>query len=313
MSPTAASAYAPATVANFGPGFDVLGLALDSPGDIVTVAFCQTPGVSLTSITGDHGLLPRDSDRNTACIAARHVLQMSGIDRGIELRLEKGLPLASGLGSSAASAVAAAVATNALLGEPFSREELLPACIEAEAAVSGRHADNVAPALLGGIVLVTGLEASDLHRLPVPDDLHLAVVSPAVAVPTAQARAVLPPTVPLPAMVHQTAQIALLIHALYANDVRLLAQAVSGDRVIEPARAHLMPLLREAQAAARQAGALTTVISGAGPSLCALCNSVQDAERVAVALHELYTAHEIEATARAARIAERGASVSSLT
>ncbi len=309
MSPVSVSAYAPATVANFGPGFDVLGLALDSPGDTVTVAFGQTPGVSLTSITGDRGLLPRDPDRNTACIAARHVLQMAGSDRGIELRLDKGLPLASGLGSSAASAAAAAVAANALLGEPFSREELLPACIEAEAAVSGRHADNVAPALLGGIVLVTGLDAASLHRLPVPDNLHLAIVSPAVAVPTAQARAVLPPTVPLATMVHQTAQIALLIHALYANDVPLLALAVGNDRVIEPARAHLMPLLREAQAAAQQAGALTTVISGAGPSLCALCDAPRTAEQVAVAFRELYAAQGIEATARAAQIAKHGAAV----
>jgi len=281
MSPVSVSAYAPATVANFGPGFDVLGLALDSPGDTVTVAFGQTPGVSLTSITGDRGLLPRDPDRNTACSAARDVLQMAGSVRGIELRLDKGLPLASGLGSSAASAAAAAVAANALLGEPFSREELLPACIEAEAAVSGRHADNVAPALLGGIVLVTGLDAASLHRLPVPDNLHLAIVSPAVAVPTAQARAVLPPTVPLATMVHQTAPIALLIHALF----------------------------REAQAAAQQAGALTTVISGAGPSLCALCDAPRTAEQVAVAFRELYAAQGIEATARAAQIAKHGAAV----
>jgi homoserine kinase len=309
MSRTSVTAYAPATVANFGPGFDILGLALNSPGDTVSVEFVATPGVSLLEITGDGGALPTDPTRNTACVAAAEVMRAAQARQGIGLRLHKGLPLASGLGSSAASAVAAAVAVNALLGEPLERVELLPACIEAEAIVSGRHADNVAPALLGGIVLVTGVTPADVFRLPAPEGLHLAVVSPAVEVPTAQARAVLPASIPLSTMVHQTAQVSLLIHALYVGDVHLLARAVGGDQVIEPARAHLMPLLREAQTAAQEAGALTTIISGAGPTLCALCASAEVARAVATRVEALYANQGIGAIAQATGVSQAGARV----
>ena len=309
MPLSTATAYAPATIANLGPGFDVLGLALPAPGDTVTAELIDTPGVTLLQITGDNGMLPTDPHKNTACVAAHHVLQTAAPREGVALRLHKALPLASGLGSSAASAVAAAVAVNALLGEPLSRPELLPACVAAEAVVSGRHADNVAPALLGGIVLVTGFTPADVFRLPTPPDLHLAVASPHVAVPTAEARAVLPTSVPLPSMVHQTAQVGLLVHALHQGDTTLLARAVGSDRVVEPARAHLMPLFREVQAAAREAGALATIISGAGPTVCALCTSAQDAQAVAEALAHLYTTRGIEATAQATTVAQEGAHV----
>ncbi|MBN1963637.1 MAG: homoserine kinase [Anaerolineae bacterium] len=309
MTLNSATASAPATVANLGPGFDVLGLALAAPGDTVTVERTAQPGVTLTAITGDGGTLPTDPAQNTACVAAQHVLQTVAPQVGIALRLEKGLPLGSGLGSSAASAVAAAVATNALLGEPLSRAELLPACVEAEAVVSGRHADNVAPALLGGIVLVTGITAQDVFRLPAPPDLHLAVVTPYVSVSTSAARRALPTDVPLTTMVHQTAQVGLLVHALYTGDIPLLARAVGGDRVIEPARAHLMPLLREAQAAAREAGALTTIISGAGPTICALCVSADTAQHVSDRLCDLYNRSGIGATGQAATCSPSGAQV----
>ncbi len=309
ITPTFAAAYASATVANLGSGFDILGLALAAPGDTVTVERAATPGVTLVSITGDGGALPTDPAKNTACIAAAQVLQTIAPGEGIALRLEKGLPLASGLGSSAASAVAAAVAVNALFGEPLSRLDLLPACVEAEAAVSGRHADNVAPALLGGVVLVTGVTPGDVFRLPTPPGLYLAVVTPDVAVPTAQARAVLPAEVPLKTMVRQTAHVALLIHALYRGDLGLLARAVSGDAVVEPARAYLMPYLREAQSVAREAGALATVISGAGPSLCAFCDSETVAQTAAGRMKVLYEEHGIAAAAQATTVASEGARV----
>ena len=148
-------AFAPATVANLGAGFDILGMAVQGPGDSVEVALRAEPGAVLLSVGGDDGgLLPRAAERNTATVAAAAVLRLAGADTGVEVRLHKGLPLNSGLGSSAASAVAAALATNVCLGEPLLREQLLPACLEAEAAVSGWHADNVAPALLGGICLI---------------------------------------------------------------------------------------------------------------------------------------------------------------
>ncbi|HML20170.1 MAG TPA: homoserine kinase, partial [Aggregatilinea sp.] len=218
--------YAPATVANLGVGFDIVGMALDSPGDRVTVEAWDQPGVELAGIQGDGGKLPTDPDKNTACIAAREVLNALGAETGVRLWLDKGLPLASGLGSSAASAAAAAVAVNELFGSPLSRVELLPACVEAEAAVSGRHADNVAPALLGGIVLVISADPPHVISLPVPENLYVALVTANVALPTAQARAVLPSHVSLRTMVTQTALVAAFIHALHSNDLALLADVV---------------------------------------------------------------------------------------
>ena len=198
------------------------------------------------------------------------------------------LPLNSGLGSSAASAVAAALATNACLGEPLQRSQLLPACLEGEAAVSGWHADNVAPALLGGICLIAGTEAGQIRHLPIPPGLLLALVTPAVNVPTKLAREVLPQNISLKQMVAQTAAVARLIAALFEGDLRALAQAMEADGVVEPARASLMSLLPEARAAAKKEGALGLVISGAGPTLCAVCDGESVAQAVVNALGAVY-------------------------
>ena len=306
MSPLSATAYAPATAANLGPGFDILGLALDSPGDTVTVELSDSPGVQLVDIYGDHGLLPRDPAKNTACVAAQHVLSTLAPETGLRLTLHKGLPLASGLGSSSASAVAGAMAANAVLGSPLTKRDLLPACVEAEAVVSGRHADNVGPALMGGIVLVTGITPDALHELPVPEGLHLAVVSPNVEVPTRQARAVLPQTVSLVQLTHQAGAVAQLVHALHTGDLELLAHAMSSDHIIEPARSHLMPHFNEAKSVAKQAGALATVISGAGPTVLSICASHSTAENVANAMRTLYLTRGLQASALATTVGITG-------
>lgn len=302
-------AYAPATVANLGAGFDILGLALREPGDTIRAERCDTPGAVIASIEGDGGKLPHDPRKNTACIAADAVLQTVGADHGVRLTLIKGLPLASGLGSSAASAVAAALVVNALLGEPLTRGELLPPSMEGEAAVSGYHADNVAPCLFGGITLCTGLTADAIFQMPVPTNLHLALVTPDVAVPTAEARAVLPQQIALKTMVRQTAAVAHLVDALHRSDVEALAAAMEQDDVVEPARAHLMPLLKEVRAASRRAGAYGLVISGAGPTLCAVCDDAVLAGQVAAAMQAIYDEAGIASTARATQVAPDGAQV----
>jgi homoserine kinase len=298
---------APATIANLGAGFDILGMACAEPLDVIRAERTETPGVVIDSITGDGGRLTRDPLKNTAGIAATFVLNQLGVKEGLKLSIVKGLPLESGLGSSAASAVAGAVAANAVFGEPLKRIDLLPACLEGEAAVSGRHADNVAPALLGGITLITSAES--VYALPIPPDLYIALVTPAVAVPTAQARAVLPKMIPLGQMVSQTAAVGLLITAIHQGDVALMAAAMERDCVIEPAREHLMPGLREVRTAARAAGALTTVISGAGPTLCSICNSREIAEAVTGAMAQVYQTLKIEAVTRVTTPLAGGASV----
>jgi homoserine kinase len=304
-----AEAFAPATVANLGVGFDILGLALGEPGDTVRVERRPEPGAIVVAIEGDGGRLPYDSDKNTAAVAANSVLRAIGADQGVAITLQKDLPLASGLGSSAASAVAAAVAVNALFGEPLTREQLLPACLDGEAAVSGYHADNVGPSLFGGITLITGANADVIQRLPVPDRLFLALVTPDVAVPTAGARAVLPQTVPLKDVVAQTGAVARLVDALHRGDVATLATAMEQDVIVEPARAHLMPMLNEVRAAARSAGALGVVISGAGPTLCAVCDDETVAGNVAAAMGKVYDEATIANVTRQTRVAPSGSLV----
>ena len=300
-------AFAPATVANLGAGFDILGMAVEGPGDSVEVALRTEPGAALLSIEGDGGRLPRAPARNTATVAAAAVLRLANADTGVEVRLHKGLPLNSGLGSSAASAVAAALATNACLGEPLQREQLLPACLEGEAAVSGWHADNVAPALLGGICLIAGTDARQIRQLPIPSALLLALVTPAVDVPTKLARDVLPQQVSLKQMVVQTASVARLVAALFEDDLPALATAMEADGVVEPARASLMPLLDEARSAAKVAGALGLVISGAGPTLCAVCDDESVAQAVVSALGAIYESAGMDCVARVSRVDGAGA------
>ncbi|MAU11064.1 MAG: homoserine kinase [Anaerolineaceae bacterium] len=304
-----AEAFAPATVANMGVGFDILGLAVSGVGDTVIAERRPEPGAVMLAIEGDNGKIPLDADKNVATIAANALLQQIGSEEGVAITLKKGLPIGSGLGSSAASAVAAAVAVNALLGEPLSREELLPACLEGEAAVSGYHADNVAPSLLGGITLTTGTTLSDIRKLPIPANLYLVLVTPDVEVPTALARKALPSTIPLKQMVHQTGAVAQLVDAIYRSDVKAIARSMASDQVVEPARAHLMPYLTEARAAASEAGAQALVISGAGPTLCAVLDGDAHASQVAEALDNVYKSHGMACVVRQTQVAADGAIV----
>jgi homoserine kinase len=307
-----AEAFAPASMGNVGVGFDILGLAFCEPGDVVTVELRDEPGAVMAAIQGDGGVLTLDAAKNTASVAANAFLQTIGAQQGVRITLQKNLPLGSGLGSSAASAVAAVVATNALFGSPLSKADLLPACMEGEAMASGYHVDNVAPCLLGGITLITGTDAAHIRQLPIPDNLHLALVTAHVSVPTAAARAVLPQMIPLKSMVIQTSGVACLIDALYRGDVPQMAAAMEQDCVIEPARAHLMPLLAEIRAAAKAAGGLGVVISGAGPTLCAVCDDAQIAATVTEAMRGVYETAGIGCYARHTQVSAEGALVLSV-
>jgi homoserine kinase len=287
--------FAPATVANLGPGFDVLGLALAEPGDTVTARRAAVPGVRIRQIRGDGGALPREPAANTAGIAATAVLKRTACRSGIELELEKGMPLGSGLGSSAASAAAAALAVNLLLDSPLKPTELVEPCMEAEAVVSGRHADNVAAALLGGLVLVRSIDPLDLASLPLPEGLVVTVVTPSFELPTRRAREALPDHVPLGRLVRSTANLAGLIHALHSDDLELLARSMVDD-IVTPARAALIPGAPQVIRAALEAGAVGSSISGAGPSVFALCRSKGSAAEVAAAMGAAFGDAGLEAT-----------------
>lgn len=292
-APKEMTATAPATVANLGPGFDLLGLALPAPRDRVTARLVGPSGVRIARQTGDDGRLPTEPERNTAGIAAIETLRRAGVEVGVELDIEKGMPIGSGLGSSAASAAAAACAVNALIGSPLRRSQLVSACVEAEAAVSGRHADNVAPALLGGLVLVLSVDPLDVIRLPVPEGLVVVVATPEFELETRRARDALPSEVPLRDATFNSGRLAAFVTACFSNDLGLLARAVD-DRLHVPARAPLIPGCEDVMQTALDAGALASSISGSGPSVFAFCHGTETSDHVAAAMRSAFSIAGLE-------------------
>jgi homoserine kinase len=277
------TAFAPATVSNVACGFDVLGFALDGPGDEVT-ARVTDGGVMIADIVGDEGRLPREASRNTAGIAARALLTMLGDRRGVALTIRKGLPLASGLGGSAASAAAAVVAVDALLNAHTPRDLLIECALEGEKLGAGSaHPDNVAPAICGGFVLVRHPHPIDIVQLPVPAGMTAVVVHPHLEIETARARAMLGDMVPLADAIRQWANLGALVHGLHRSDFALISRSLE-DTIAEPRRASLIPGLAEIKRAATDAGALGCSLSGSGPSLFALCRDRAIADRVSVAM-----------------------------
>lgn len=301
-----ATAFAPGSVGNVGPGLDILGLALDGPGDTVTIRRRGEPGLRIAE--PGHPDLPTDPARHSAAIAARAVLAAAGADAGfgVEITVVKGLPLAGGQGGSAASAVAGAVAMNALLGSPLGTTQLVLAAMEAETVVAGRHADNVAPSLLGGLVLIRSLDPPDLIPVPVPPELRVVVVHPHQHLRTLEGRAALPAQVARDLALHQAAQVAALVAGAALGDLRLLGRAID-DRIAEPARAPLLPGFPDAKAAALAAGAYGCSISGSGPSAFAITDSDDAGERVGAAMAAAYRGAGVPGTVRVARADLRGA------
>lgn len=274
--------FAPATVANMICGFDILGFAVERPGDEVKMYRSTEAGVRIRSITGDEGRLPLDPDKNTVSACVKMLLHDLGIskDVGIEIELIKHMPIGSGLGSSSASTVAGLFAANTLLGNPLSKAELMQYCVEGERLACGHgHADNVAPALMGGITLIRGQEPLDIINLPVPAELHAGIVFPQVDVPTRDARQLIKAKVPLKDAVEQWGNIAGLIAGLFRSDYDLISRSMH-DVLIEPTRAILIPEFYEMKRIALQNGALSFGISGSGPSVVAITKGEEVAQRV---------------------------------
>lgn len=280
--------FTPATVANVACGFDILGFALEKPGDEIVARFSDQPGLRIATISGDGGKLPYDIQKNTAGFAAQKLLEHLGESRGIELEIHKKMPFGTGMGSSAASAVGGVVAVNELLGNPLTKHQLLPFAVLGEQIADGAyHADNVAPCLLGGITLIRSNEDLDVHSLPLPADLYATVVFPSIEILTKDARGVLKETVTLKQMIQQSGNLAGLIVGLMNSDYDLIGCSLQ-DVVIEPQRAHLIPHFYEVKKAADEAGALGCSISGAGPSIFALSKGKITAEKVGKAMQSIF-------------------------
>src|SRR5437763_84529 len=285
--------FAPATIANLGPGFDVLGLALNSPGDTVEAELTAQPGVEIVEITGDGGFLSRDADKNVIGRAASAVLRRAGSNgasqSGVRLWLHKQMPLASGLGSSGASSAAAALAVNELLERPLGQNDILLSAIEGETAASGTpHADNVAPSLLGGIVLVRSYEPLEVLQLPVPENLHVAVVHPHCQVSTSEARTLVKNrTYALDDIVANLGNISAFVVGLFRNDLTLVGRSIH-DRLIEPLRAKMIPGFADVTRVAIEAGGLGCSIAGSGPSVFAFGSSASAVQAAGMAMQSAF-------------------------
>lgn len=281
---TEVKVFSPATLANLGCGYDVLGLAIYGPGDeiIIRKSPRRKKGITISKITGDDGKLPLEAEKNTAGIAAQAVLDELSLEGSFQMEIHKQMPFGSGLGSSAASAVGGAFAMNELLGAPLERRDLLPAAMNGESAASKAwHADNVGPCLLGGICLVRDNPTLDLIQIPSPEDLWVTVLyNPQVEILTAEARKCVPTSVETEVATSQAGHLASLISALYEADYHLMSRALV-DQIAEPGRQDLIPQFEKYKERCLEAGAVGFGISGSGPSLFALAHGEISANRIA--------------------------------
>lgn len=301
--------FAPATVANVAVGFDILGFAIHGPGDEIIVREKSKPGLVISQITGTgNKVLPLAAEKNTAGFAALQLLShLEKEDIGIEMEIHKKMPFGSGLGSSAASAAAGVFAVNELLGQPLTKEALLPFAVAGEQIADGAyHADNVGPSLLGGILFIRDNNTLDVHQLPIPDELYAAVVYPYVEVLTKDARDVLSKQLSLTQHIQQTGNLGGLITGLYKQDYELIRRSLQ-DVVIEPQRAKLIPAFKKVKQAALAAGALGVSISGAGPSIFALCKGKESADTVSLQMQQAFADQQIKADGYASAINKEGA------
>ncbi|RFZ82841.1 homoserine kinase [Mucilaginibacter terrenus] len=282
--------FAPATVANVVCGFDVLGFAVNEPGDEVVMRMTNTPGITISKITGDNGRLPLNPLKNTVSVSVQHYL--NSIDRtdvGVDIELHKKMPIGSGLGSSSASTVAGLFAIKTLMGDETDSSTLLPFAMKGEEMACGHgHADNVAPALMGGFVLIRSYEPLDVVRLPHPPGLWCAIVFPDVDVPTREARQIIRNKINMKDAVTQWGNIAGLVSGLFMQDIDLIGRSMQ-DVLVEPVRSMLIPDFYYMREMAMELGAVSFGISGSGPSVFAFTKNEQTARRVTAKLQQHLT------------------------
>lgn len=277
--------FAPATISNVGCGFDTIGFALNEPGDVISLKLRNDGIVRITKITGDSGVLPKEISKNTTSFAILEFLKKyKDKTIGVDIEIRKKMPIGSGLGSSAASAVAGVYGLNILLGNPFDEKDILDFAIKGESIASGAiHADNVAPALLGGFILIRDYNPLEIIKIPTPKNLYCAVVYPHIVIETKAARKLIKKQIPLTLARKHFGNIGALVSSLYANNFDLLGRTIH-DEISEPARSTLIPGYDDIKAAALKSGAYGCSLSGSGPSIFAFAKSKSSAERIGKAM-----------------------------
>lgn len=284
--------FSPATVANLSCGFDVLGCCLDEVGDEMRILKNDLGKVRITRITGQD--LPMEADKNVAGVAAMALLENLGEKQGFDIEIDKRIKVGSGIGSSSASAAGTVFGVNKLLGEPFSRRDLIQFAMEGELLASGNaHADNVAPALLGGFCLVRSYDPLEIVNLPTPPELRIVVLHPLIEIRTIDSRSIIRKQVSLKKAINQWGNLGAFVSALHTNDYELLGRSLQ-DEIIEPIRSILIPYFSELKKIALENGALGFGISGSGPSVFSMCKGQETAVRVKDAIEEFYKDKGIE-------------------
>jgi len=304
------SAFAPASVTNVSCGFDILGFAIDYPGDEVVLRLTDEPGLKIARITGDEGRLPMAPEKNTAGMSLLSLMNHLNFPYGIEMELHKKMALGSGLGSSAASAVVSVFAFNEMLGSPLSRRELLPFALEGEKLSSGGkpHADNVAACLFGGFIIVRSIAPLDVINVETPENLFCTIIHPHIEINTADTRKILKKQILLSDAVQQWGNVAGLVAGLAQKDYELIGRSLQ-DVIIEPIRSILIPGFNEVKAAAIKAGALGCSISGSGPSIFALSTDINTAEEAGKAMKKVLNKIDIGSDLYISKINPQGPKV----
>lgn len=298
--------FAPASVSNIACGFDIMGFAIDEPGDEIIVKKTEKPGVIISNITGDDGKLPREAYKNTAGAPALTILDYHNINCGVEITINKKMPLGSGLGSSAASAVASAFAVNELFELNLSKLDILCYALEGEKIASGSvHADNVAPCLYGGFILIRGYDPVDIVEIDVPENLYCTIIHPHIEISTKESRRLLPKQIPLRDAITQWGNTAGLIAGLLKKDFGLISRSLK-DVVAEPVRCPMIPGFQEMKEAAIESGALGCSISGSGPSLFALSDAKLTAEKTGAAMQDALNKFHLESDIYVSKINRHG-------
>ena len=278
--------FCPATIANISCGFDVLGLCLETVGDEMIIRKSDVKGIKITKIVGEE--LPLETSKNVAGVAALALLDAIDYKFGFEIEIYKNIKPGSGIGSSAASAAGAVFGINELLGKPFKRKELVEFAMKGEAIASGsEHADNVAPAILGGITLVRSSAPLDIIKIESPSELYATVIHPQIELKTSEMRAVLQPMIPLKSAILQWGNLGGLIAGLYTSDYELIGRSLH-DEIVEPLRGPFIPKFDVIKKTALENGALGSGISGSGPSIFALSKGIETANRIAKAMFVVY-------------------------
>lgn len=300
--------FAPATIANVGPGYDIFGLALEHIGDTIEMSWREDEEIHIDPLEG-FPEIPVAASENIAGIVVQEMLKKQTIQRGLNIRIHKNVMPGSGLGSSGSSAAGAAFALNELLGKPFSSTELIQFAMLGEKATSGKaHADNVAASLLGGFTIIKGYEPLQIFNIPFPLNLHIAVVHPQIEVKTSDSKKVLRKELGLDAVIQQCGNIAGLVAGLMGNDFKLIGASMN-DLIAEPIRSFLIPGYHKAKQLVLENGAIGCSISGSGPSIFAFTEGKLKAEEIAKLLSGFYDQLEIENKVYCSAINEKGCEV----